>query len=173
MLLQRKLNNKQNEKRILYLIGGVILLFLSVNSILLHQQNKDNSNSLTPEKIEATSLLYLKGNENETAGYRLDCSGFTRRVYKQCNLTIPFSAKEQFASCKRLTMVELKKGNLVFFNTNKSGISHAGIFLDSNRFIHSPGKMKYVRIDSLTNPYWEKCFVCGGMPNFYNSIILN
>jgi cell wall-associated NlpC family hydrolase len=173
MTTKRIINSLQNEKLILYLIGGVILLFFIVNSILLYHHNKGNTNSLTPETIEAIALLYLMGNEKENTGYLLDCSGYTRKVYKQCNFTIPFSAKEQFASCEHLTVVELKKGNLVFFNTNKYGISHAGIYLDSNRFIHSPGKMKYVRIDSLTNPYWEKCFVCGGKPNFNNSITLN
>lgn len=131
------------------------------------------ANCQTPETIEAIARLYLMGNEKENTGYLLDCSGFTRRVYKQCNFTIPFSAKEQFTLCKRLSVVDLKKGDLVFFKTNKLGISHAGIYLDSNRFIHSPGKLKYVRIDSLTNPYWEKCFVCGGKPNFNDSIILN
>jgi cell wall-associated NlpC family hydrolase len=173
MLTRRKIDSIQAEKLILYLIGGVILLFFSVNSILLFKQNKGRANYLTPEAIEANALLYLFGNEKENSGYLLDCSGFTRKVYRQCNSNIPFSAKEQFASCKRLSLEELKKGNLVFFKTNKLGISHAGIYLDSNRFIHSPGKMKYVRVDSLTNPYWEKCFVCGGKPIFINPSTLN
>jgi cell wall-associated NlpC family hydrolase len=173
MLILRKPNSKQTERLILFLIGGIILIFFTVNSFLLYRQNKYRVDQLTPENIEAISLLYLKDGEKERLGYYMDCSGFTHRVYKQCNAIIPSSAKEQYASCKRLPTDELNKGNLVFFNTNKLGISHTGIYLDSNRFIHSPGKMKYVRIDSLTNPYWNKCFICGGIPNFNSSITLN
>lgn len=173
MLKQRKFNTKKTEKLIFYLVGGIILLFLTINSYLLFKQNKRNLNQLNSDNIKMTALLYLKSNEKERAGYFLDCSGYTRSVYKQYNVIIPYSAREQFTSCKRLAAVNLKGGNLVFFKTNRFDVSHAGIYIDSNRFIHSPGKMKYVRIDSLSNPYWKKCFVCGGKPVFNQSITLN
>ncbi len=173
MEIKRKLNNKLIERLILLLTGGMLLLFFTINSIFLFKQNESDSNRFSPEAIEKTALLYLKNDIKQKTGYLLDCSGYTRKVYKQCNITIPVSAKEQFASCKRLTVAELKKGNLVFFITNNRDISHAGIYLGANQFIHSPGYMKHVRIDSLTNPYWGRNFVCGGKPDFNKSITLN
>ena len=173
MLILKKISSKQTEKYILFFLGAIILLFFSVNSYLLFRQSKFGTAKLSPDNIETVSMLYLKGHKKEQSGYILDCSGFTRRVYKQCNAAIPYSAKEQYASCKHLTVTELRRGDLVFFTMNERDISHTGIYLDSNRFIHSPGKMKYVRIDSLTSPFWEKHFVCGGKPNFNSLAKLN
>lgn len=169
----KKLNSKRTENLILYVLGGLLIIFFAVNITLLYKDNSThNSGSISPAILESVALSYLKGNKEEKAGYLLDCSGFTRSVYRQCNMNIPGSAKEQFAACKRLEAIELTKGNLVFFSINSHEISHTGIYLDSSRFIHSPGKMRYVRIDTLSNPYWESCFVCGGMPNFNASITL-
>lgn len=174
MFTIKKLNNKRTENLILYVFGGLLIIFFAVNITLLYKDNSAHiSRIISPATLESVALLYLKGNEEENAGYVLDCSGFTRSVYRQCNMNIPGSAKEQFATCKRLDDTELTKGNLVFFAINGHEISHAGIYLDSSRFIHSPGRMRYVRIDSLSNPYWESCFVCGGMPNFNATITLN
>ena len=38
--------------------------------------------------------------------------------------------------------------------TEGTEISHVGIYLYKGKFIHSPGKSKFVRIDSLCNNYW-------------------
>jgi cell wall-associated NlpC family hydrolase len=139
----------------------------------LLKQQENNRFQHVPVAIEIEASSYLKGNVNARQGFFLDCSGYTRMVYAEFNINLPGSAKQQFRVCERLSVDDLQKGNLVFFRTNKRDISHAGIYLESNRFIHSPGKLKYVRIDSLTNPYWQGCFVCGGKPFFVTTNKLN
>ena len=173
MAKKRSLNNQGIERLLLFLIGAILLLFLTINSVFLYKQAESTSNLYIPGAIEKTALLYLKGAIKQKSGYLMDCSGYTRSVYKQYNMIIPSSAKEQFAICERLSLEEMKKGNLVFFITNNRDISHAGIYLGANQFIHSPGYMKFVRIDSLTNSYWERSFVCGGKPELNNSITIN
>lgn len=173
MLNPKRTNTGLFEKVLLSIIGVVLLVLLIRNSVALYNQNKHKLNQLTPEAIESTALFFLENNELERAGYLLDCSGYTRRVYKLCNASIPVSAREQYASCIRLSREELNKGNLVFFSMNQSEISHTGIYLGSDRFIHSPGKLKYVKIDSLNHPYWKRHFICGGKPDFIKSITFN
>jgi cell wall-associated NlpC family hydrolase len=50
----------------------------------------------------------------------------------------------------------LKAGDLVFFNTLGRRYSHVGIYLDHQRFIHTPRKGSVVRIERLDTPYWKK-----------------
>ena len=49
-------------------------------------------------------------------------------------------------------------GDLVFFeNTYKEGISHMGIYIGNNQFIHAGSKG--VEIASLDSVYWKEHFV--------------
>lgn len=94
--------------------------------------------------------------------YGFDCSALVQYVYKKAGINIPRSAKEQYAKSKKITKNELELGDLVFFSTEKKEISHVGIYLGNNKFIHSPSSGKKVRIDELSNPYWQKVYAgCG------------
>ena len=55
----------------------------------------------------------------------------------------------------------LKPGDLLFFSTNGRGrVSHAGIYLGDDQFIHSSSRRSGgVRIDSLGDTYWNKTFI--------------
>jgi cell wall-associated NlpC family hydrolase len=49
----------------------------------------------------------------------------------------------------------LQPGDLVFFNTIQSAISHVGIYMGNNRFIHAPRTGARIRIESINNSYWS------------------
>ncbi|PZX05923.1 peptidoglycan endopeptidase LytE [Psychrobacillus insolitus] len=88
-----------------------------------------------------------------TAGF--DCSGYVQYVYKKSGKNISRNTATQFAQTD--TVKNPQPGDLVFFaNTYKSGISHVGIYIGNNSFIHSGGKK--AEIISLNNSYWGKKF---------------
>jgi cell wall-associated NlpC family hydrolase len=61
-----------------------------------------------------------------------------------------------------VTRSDLKPGDLLFFATNgrRGRVSHAGIYLGDNQFIHSSSRRSGgVRIDSLGDSYWSKTFI--------------
>jgi cell wall-associated NlpC family hydrolase len=60
---------------------------------------------------------------------------------------------------KHLETSEAQFGDLVFFITRGNGISHVGIYLGNNQFIHSPGKGRFVSIDSLNAGYYKNHLV--------------
>lgn len=92
-----------------------------------------------------------------------DCSGFVCNVYKEVyKTTLPRSSDEQYKNAEKVKQKHLKEGELVFFTiATKNKISHVGIYLANNKFVHVSSK-KGVRIDDLSDPYYEKTFKSGG-----------
>ena len=90
-----------------------------------------------------------------------DCSGFTSYVFKNTVGSIPRVAQAQFDATTRVSMDELLPGDLVFFSSSASSISHVGIYVGNNQFIHSPHTGDVVKYDSLTGSYASR-FQGGG-----------
>ena len=90
-----------------------------------------------------------------------DCSGFTSYVFANTVGSIPRVAQAQFDATTRVSMSELKPGDLVFFGSSASSISHVGIYVGDGKFIHSPHTGDVVKYDSLSG-YYSNRFQGGG-----------
>ncbi|MEH7336182.1 LysM peptidoglycan-binding domain-containing protein [Neobacillus drentensis] len=92
-----------------------------------------------------------------------DCSGFIYYVANQAGIKIGrYSADGYYSRAYYVT--QPKPGDLVFFeNTYKPGISHMGIYLGDNQFIHASDNG--VAISNLGNTYWKQHF--DGFKRFY------
>lgn len=97
--------------------------------------------------------LYRPGGVEPGTGF--DCSGFTSWVYSKVGVNLPRSSREQFQEGKVVAKSQLRKGDLVFFG-NKKRITHVGIYLEDNKFIHSSSSGDTVKISSLDEPTWER-----------------
>jgi gamma-D-glutamyl-L-lysine dipeptidyl-peptidase len=105
---------------------------------------------LTAENIEKTAKMfvgipYLWGG---TSTKGMDCSGFTKTVYRLNGLELYRDADQQGGAGDEVKPGEnfenLKKGDLLFFGRKGSAerperISHVAIYLDKQEFIHTPG----------------------------------
>ncbi|MEP6928236.1 MAG: C40 family peptidase [Ginsengibacter sp.] len=91
----------------------------------------------------------------------IDCSAFTSTLLMAVyGFSLPRTAKDQYHATDHINKDNLKEGDLVFFNT-RGGISHVGLYLDNNYFVHSSSKQG-VTISSLEDGYYERKFICGG-----------
>lgn len=93
----------------------------------------------------------------------IDCSAFAQQLYEQVFCTnLVRTAMEQFKSCKLVfDKDELKEGDLVFFKIRSKRISHVGIYLANNFFVHASASQG-VMISSLTEGYWQRFFAGAG-----------
>lgn len=91
-----------------------------------------------------------------TSGF--DCSGFTRYVFKNVGLTLPRTSKAQFSVGTSVSRNNLRSGDLVFFNTFGSGVSHVGIYVGNGKFAQSSSS-RGVTITSLSQAYWANRYV--------------
>ncbi|MDQ0193799.1 cell wall-associated NlpC family hydrolase [Paenibacillus wynnii] len=99
---------------------------------------------------------YLWGGTT-SAGF--DCSGFILYVLKKFDVdNLPRTSQSQAKVGTPVAKENLRSGDLVFFNTFGSGISHAGIYLGDNQFAHSSSS-KGVRISKLSETYYKDSYV--------------
>jgi len=85
-----------------------------------------------------------------------DCSGLTAYVYKRHGVKLPRNSAKQAKVGRPVKKKNLQPGDLVFFSTSRRGrVSHVGIYIGSNKFIHAPGTGKKVTTSSLTSTYYK------------------
>ncbi len=91
----------------------------------------------------------------------IDCSAFVQSVYLSAfGLMVPRTAREQHAYARKISTTELKEGDLVFFNTGR-GVSHVGIYLRNNKFIHASVSQGVVVSDMYENYYLKRYLGAG------------
>jgi cell wall-associated NlpC family hydrolase len=114
------------------------------------------------EKLVATAesfigVEYTWGGTSRREG--VDCSGLVRAIYQLNGLSLPRSMTDQYHAGTTVSRDRLQKGDLVFFSVSPGRpISHVGIYVGENVFIHSPGKSKKVREESLDGRYFKERF---------------
>ncbi len=125
---------------------------------LLTSVNKSTAKSSTVSKnvvnqaMKLRNIPYIFGGTTKNG---FDCSGFVQYAFKQSGKKISRTTLSQFAQSKKV--VSPKPGDLVFFkNTYRKGISHVGIYIGNNKFVHAGGKQS--QVTSLSNSYWKSKF---------------
>jgi cell wall-associated NlpC family hydrolase len=92
-----------------------------------------------------------------------DCSGFVQAVYKDAlQIDLSRNSEEMYRKdVEKISKTELSEGDLVFFNTYGSGISHVGIYMGEGKFAHT-STSRGVTIDSIDSPYYARNYYASG-----------
>lgn len=153
-----------NEKK----VGKEVWYQVKVNgktgwalSTLLTKQSvsvaKSKTNAALADKVvkRATGMTGIPYRFGGTTTKGFDCSGFVQYIYKQSGKSVARDTLGQYAQSKKVSKPQ--PGDLVFFqNTYRKGISHVGIYIGNNKFVHAGGKQS--QITSLNNSYWKSKF---------------
>ncbi|AOP33045.1 hypothetical protein A0128_03710 [Leptospira tipperaryensis] len=92
----------------------------------------------------------------------IDCSSFTSKILSKVygsNLSGP-----SYTMVPRTTSIskeELKEGDLIFFTISGNKVSHVGIYLKDQKFVHASTK-RGVTINSLEEEYYKKYYTSSG-----------
>lgn len=93
----------------------------------------------------------------------IDCSAFSGLLMSSVfGIAVPRTAREQYNSSKKILLTDAKEGDLLFFNT-RGGVSHVGVYLANNYFVHA-STSNGVSISSLTDSYYAKRFIGAARP---------
>lgn len=85
-----------------------------------------------------------------------DCSGFLHYVFAQNGISIPRTVSSIWSAGTSVDSPSV--GDIVFFETYKSGPSHAGIYLGNGQFLHA-GTSSGVTISDMNNSYWSSKYL--------------
>lgn len=87
-----------------------------------------------------------------------DCSGFTQYIFAQFDIDLSHSSRGQATKGTKVAKSDLRAGDLVFFNTGGSGISHVGVYVGEGYFVHSANKTGVTK-SKLSESYYAKRYV--------------
>lgn len=92
----------------------------------------------------------------------IDCSGFVNTLMNAVfQLGLSGNSTDLYSQVKRMPVKDLHEGDLVFFRIHHKRISHVGIYLENNKFVHASTSAG-VMISDLQEPYWKRYFAGGG-----------
>jgi len=151
------------------LITFIILLFIGCtpyprykkhNPTTPSEKNKSDQVLSTDNYLKFGFILqkYLGRPHSSRSAYKkaLDCSELVQKIYREYNRSLlPRTAAEQQKLGREIPRRLLRFGDLVFFETVRGKISHVGIYIGDNEFIHA-STTRGVIISSLNEPYWSK-----------------
>ncbi len=103
------------------------------------------------------STPYVFGGSNKRKG--LDCSSFTKFIYKQIGVELPRTARGQFLVGIPVNREDLKVGDLVFFRTYARFPSHVGIYIGNGKFIHFSSHYHGLSISDLEDKYFRRRYL--------------
>jgi cell wall-associated NlpC family hydrolase len=102
-------------------------------------------------------LDYRYGGNSPETGF--DCSGLVAHVFREAyGVKLPHNARAQSEFGRKVSLSELRAGDLVFYNTLNRPFSHVGIYLGDGRFVHAPKSGSPVRVEPISGSYWMRRF---------------
>lgn len=87
----------------------------------------------------------------------IDCSGLTRNTYAENEISIPRVSARQWKAGQPVKDQALREGDLLFFDTKGSGVSHVGMVMDRKgpQFIHASSVHGVIIVDMGRNKYFQ------------------
>jgi cell wall-associated NlpC family hydrolase len=125
---------------------------------------RPESAPVSPERAEALLQVlltlgvdYRNGGNSPASGF--DCSGLVAHVFREAyGIRLPQNARAQSEAGVRVSLSDLRAGDLVFYNTLNRPFSHVGIYVGDGRFVHAPKSGAQVRFEQVTANYWMRRF---------------
>ncbi|GLC87861.1 C40 family peptidase [Lysinibacillus piscis] len=131
------------------------LLPIFASFMLFTTTNINNAEAASTSDVSETAtkylgIPYLYGGTT-TSG--LDCSGFTSKVFADLGIKLNRTSGSQYQQGTAVDKSDLQVGDLLFFNTSGSGISHVAIYIGDGKMVHSQTG-KGVSYSNVNDPYY-------------------
>lgn len=113
--------------------------------------------------LKQVGIPYVYGGTTRNG---FDCSGFTQYVFKAAGVNLPRVARDQatidgnssFNTTTITNNKDIKEGDLIFFSATPGRVSHVGIALDNNKYIHASTSQKRITIANRSGSWYNGNF---------------
>ena len=120
--------------------------------------NQSSENGSQPRRLQLVQagfnllgVRYKYSGTSEKNGF--DCSGLVKSLFSKFDIDLPRSSREQFKQGEKVGRDELQAGDLVFFSSGGKQVTHVGIYIGDNKFLHAARKARQVIVSDL-NKIW-------------------
>jgi cell wall-associated NlpC family hydrolase len=86
----------------------------------------------------------------------LDCSGLVLYSYARAGKQLPPNTRGQRTASLPIKRVQMRPGDLLFFNLEGRQNSHVAVYVGDGEFVHAPRTGKVVSTANLSNPFWRR-----------------
>ena len=162
------------KKSVIKALSNIIILTLIFSSCGINKANKNFYTVYSKKlgvKLEGKedkklikSMAEWKGTPYRYGGTTkrgTDCSGFVSTIYKEVyNKKLHRSSRDMIKDVRKIRKSRLETGDLIFFKTRGRKISHVGIYIADNKFIHAASKG--VVVNDLDQSYYKKTYYKAG-----------
>ena len=90
-----------------------------------------------------------------------DCSGLVQYSYSRAGLTVPRTTGQLWAASRTVERADLRAGDILFFSI-EGKMSHVGLYLGEERFVHAPQSGRNVTVGSLESPFYRSAYIRAG-----------
>ncbi|WP_269234464.1 C40 family peptidase [Flavobacterium flavigenum] len=151
------------KKAFILILFPILLASCKTASTSNRESTKDTKFVINKLIETATNNIGTGYKAAGTTKAGFDCSGLVFFTFKTENIELPRSSYEQSKIGRVIKFDDAKKGDLIFFKTNKSKqINHVGLITevshDEIKFVHS-STSKGVIISSTKENYYKTSFV--------------
>jgi len=110
--------------------------------------------------LEQVGVPYRYGGSSPNG---FDCSGLVQYSYTQAGVSVPRTTRQLWSAVDTVGRGELQPGDLLFFNI-QGKMSHVGMYLGGQRFVHAPQSGRTVSVASLASPFYKSALTRAGRP---------
>jgi cell wall-associated NlpC family hydrolase len=153
-----------------------LMLIAVMGLVSCASQAPQPSQPVSSEKLRAANDIlftalglvgtpYVYGGSTPDSGF--DCSGLIQYVYAEsAAISLPRTVAGMYRfDAPTVDESQLEAGDLVIFATGTGGRpSHAGIYVGDGRFVHAPSRGGEVRMDYLSDAYWQRRYLDAKRP---------
>lgn len=154
----------EKNKEVQPITLGSLLSFLSAGEGLTEAEKKERE--IIDQAKQELGKKYVWGASGKKGTY--DCSSFTKFVYEKNGIKLPRTSYYQARHGEYIPRDELKKGDLVFFDTSKRRkgyVNHVGIYMGDGNFIHASSAKKKVIITPLNKRFYSQRYMGARRPS--------
>jgi len=127
---------------------------------ILGQDIAQLPDSLLLKQIDPWLGVRYRNGGNTVAG--IDCSAFTATILSSYRgIQLPRTSREQYRFCEQVNKSDLQVGDLLFFRTRGRSISHVGIYLGNDKFVHASSS-NGVMVSDRKESYFSARYVGAG-----------
>lgn len=110
--------------------------------------------------LQQIGVPYRYGGSTTTG---FDCSGLVQYSYSRAGKNVPRTTGQLWSSTSTVRRDDLRAGDLLFFSIDGK-MSHVGMYVGEEQFVHAPSSGRTVSVADLNSPYYASALLRAGRP---------